>query len=562
MECKDEDYDLLLRKRVYTALLINYSVKVLAWVIIFLLTFLCVCVYVEYYNGFKGNSLIGIFNINLLIFSLKHNMNNIFLKNEVTIEIVGMRIMETETLKNIISNRDMNAEIFKNVQSSHKERVKSNVHFFIDFKVRDSYFEFNDSISNEILTGEKEPEDNSNELSENNVKYIIYVSFNNCQNEKFRDTLNLYNGRYSIFCLSKETSSGEFLILLNDIIEIWFTKFINKGVSEIFEYNTIDLYINNFIDTRTSLIENTNLKQGKYYLIINEKEDKSELLFNNFLVQIREIFNFNIHTQNKYLNLSENEVSAFLEDNYTKLYRLFNVVSLNKNNYSFNDDSKFSINLVNYYYSESSYSKKENKEYCTNIRTDNGFLLNCLDINNDKSSNKALISLIKYIRNLLLNDNYQTNETYFEFKSKLGNKYTINTFIKQINKTLLFTDWQVSLFKIIHSKYRFENTLSNINKFLSTLRFYNIYKLPKHIVIAIVYLNKQLSDIVKEKRIKSSNLYSVLAQDSYNLLFNGDIVNHKTYNYDLISAVCSPVIAPLIFIIFITLFRIIKFSNK
>ncbi|KAH7648096.1 hypothetical protein FG379_000020 [Cryptosporidium bovis] len=559
MEYQNNENELSLKRNAYTTLLINFSIKALAWLIVFLLIFLCICIYVEYYNGFRGNSLFGIFNINYLLFSLKHNLNKLYIKDEITVEIVGMGIMEMKRLKSIMLNKEMNADIFSNIQDFHNNNINNR----INFEVRDTYFEFNDNITNEILTGERVFEDKDVTLNKNNHEYFIYVSFKNCVNEKFKNTLNIYNGRYSFFCLSNETSPSEFLILLNDVIEIWFTKFVQGEISKLFEYNSIDLYINNLIDTKISLVKNITLQGGDYYLKVNNKNDKNEILFINFLIQLGEAFNINIKTQNKYLNLSENEVSAFVGDDYAKLYKLFNGFGLNQQSYGNNYDNKFNLNLVNYYYTENHYSKEiNNREYCTDIKTDSGFLLTCLDINDDKYSDKALIHWIKYIRSLLLHESDQTKETNFEFKSRLGDKYTINTQIKQINKTLLFTEWQISLFKLIRSKYAVKSTVSNINRFFSSLRFYNIYKLPQYIILTISYLNKQLSEINREKGIKSGNLYSALSQDSYNLLFNSDIFNYKTYNYDLITAVYSPVIAPLIFIVFITMFRIIRFSKK
>ncbi|KAK6590345.1 hypothetical protein RS030_162463 [Cryptosporidium xiaoi] len=559
MEYKNNESELSLKRNAYTTLLINFSIKTLAWLIVFLLIFLCVCIYVEYYNGFRGNSLFGIFNINYLLFSLKHNLNKLSIKDEITVEIVGMGIMEMKRLKSIMLNKKMNADIFTNIQDLYNNNINNR----INFEVRDTYFEFNDNIDNGILTGERVFEDKDVTPNINNHEYFIYVSFNNCVNEKFKNTLNIYNGRYSFFCLSNETSSSEFLILLNDAIEIWFTKFVQGEISKLFEYNSIDLYINNLVDTKISQVKNITLQGGNYYLKVNDKNDKNEILFINFLIQLGEVFNINIKTQNKYLNLNENEVSAFVEDDYAKLFKLFNGFGLNQQGYGNNYDNKFNLNLVNYYYTENHYSKKINdRKYCTDIKTDSGFLLTCLDINDNKYSDKALIHWIKYIRRLLLHESDQTNETNFEFKSRLGDKYTINTQIKQINKTLLLTEWQISLFKLIRSKYAVKSTVSNINQFLSSLRFYNVYKLPQYIILTISYLNKRLSEINREKGIKSANLYQALSQDSYNLLFNSDIFNYKTYNYDLITAVYSPVIAPLIFIVFITMFRIIRFSKK
>ncbi|OII75493.1 uncharacterized protein cubi_02014 [Cryptosporidium ubiquitum] len=519
------------KKAIINSLLIQINVKVCAfWIVYFVL------VYTLYFSAdylyiFK-NSLFGAFEINYLFYNFRSNFLNLKHENRinnVSIDITGLVESDLKILKENIFSKSgyYSREILYNSQNSkfgnesNKIVLKANL-------ISTNSINFS-NVQNPIENHFESYLESLNifKHQDNQFSYSIFVSFKNCGRSNSENTINLYNSKISLFCLNSKITKSDFFIILNDLFDIWFLKF-TENEPEITKYSSLQIFMYNLFDLEMNY---TNLP--------NYERNRSYLVFENFLSQINQLLHININKQNKYISKG----SIDFQDNkktYNRLIQNFN------NNYKYYDENTLILPIFNYF---SIFNNTNNYSFTSKSKD---FLFTHSNIGNDTNSlTYSVISWITVIRSLMLPKNYKLN-----FKSRLNN-ITFKNHIKKENQNIFLSEWQISAIQLIQSNYILNKIIHNIDIFFSTLSFYNKFKLPNHIIYAVKHMNEIISNI----HMISHDYFPTILQNSNDLLFNSEFHNKKTFNLDLVAAVYSPVTLPILFVIIISIFRIIKHSK-
>ncbi|KAH8582969.1 uncharacterized protein ELE39_002314 [Cryptosporidium sp. chipmunk genotype I] len=521
------------KKAFVNNLLIQINVKAwFFWIVYFVLVFI-IYFSADYLYIFK-NSVFGIIKINYLFYNFKSN----FLKlkkegriNNVFIDIKGLSQYDLEILKERIFSKsgDYSREIAyihrKPKFESENNRILlkatlSNTHLNIDLdhiqNPKESHFEsYLESLN---IKGQQN----------SRYSYSIFVSFKSCGGSSSENTINLYNSKISLFCLNNEITKSDFFIILNDLFDIWFLRF-TENEPEITKYTSLQISMYNLFDLEMNYVNLPDFNRSQSYLI-----------FDNFLSQISQLLYMKIKIQNKYITKD----SIDFRDNQKTYNRL--IQNLNENDYNYFDQNTLVLPIFNHF------SNSNDTDNYSFTSTNNNFLFTHSIVTHDLNSLLfSTIAWISAIRLLILPKNYKLN-----FKSRINNVSFKNHIIWE-NQNVLLSDWQISAIQLIHSNYIINNIIFNIDRFFSTLSLYNKFRLPNHILYAIKHMNK----IIRNIHMVSHDYLPTVLQNSNDLLFNPEFHNRKTFNSDLIMAVYSPVALPILFIIIISMFRIIKHSK-
>ncbi|KAL3128232.1 putative signal peptide-containing protein [Cryptosporidium hominis] len=521
------------KKTFVNNLLIQINIK--AWFFWIVYSFLVFIIYfsADYLYIFK-NSILGIVEINYLFYSFKSN----FLKlkkenhiNNVLINIKGLNEYDLEILKGrIFSKSD---EYSREIVYNHRKPKFDNENNRILLKatLNGKYLNSDlNEIQNPIESNFESYLESQNIKEEQNTQYLysIFVSFKNCGKNSSENTINLYNSKVSLFCLNNEITKSDFFIILNDLYDIWFLKF-TENEPEMTKYTSLQIYMYNLFDLEIN-----------YENLPDFNKSRSFLIFDNFLSQINQLLYIDIKNQNKYITKD----SIDFQDNQKTYNRL--IQNLNENNYYHFDQNTFKLSIFNHF------SKFNDTDHYSFTSKNSDFLFTHSIITND--TNTLLfptIIWINVIRSFILPKDYKLN-----FKSRINN-VTFKNHIREENQNLFLSDWQISAIQLIHSNYLINHIIFNIDRFFLTLNLYNKFKLPNHILYAIKYMNKIISNI----HTISHNYLPTILQNSNNLLFNPEFHNKKTFNTDLVMAVYSPIAIPIMFLIIISMFRIIRHSS-
>lgn len=525
------------KKTLFNNLLIQINIKIwLLWIVYFLLVF-TLYFSMSYLNVLK-NSVSEIFKVNYMFYSFRSNFLKLKKQShliDVLIDIKGLTVNDLELLRKRTFSRGDHyfREIVFDQLSSESEDGSYGLLLKASLSGSNSTIpvqNLRDPIESHFESYMESL--NITELQSTQPSYSVFVSFSNCgRRTNLENTINVYNGRISLFCLSNEMSKSDFFIILNDLFDVWFLKF-TENEPEITKYSSLQIYMNNLFDLDMDYTNLPNLKESQSY---------SE--FENFVSQINQLLYVNIKMQNKYISKG----SVDLQDMQKTYYRIIH--NFNSNNYNYHDRNTLVLQVFNYF---SNFTTANDNGDSYFINTSRDFLLIHSNMSN-KTDIEILPAkvLIHVIRSLVLPKDYKLN-----FKSRLNN-VTFKNHIKEENQNLYLSEWQISAIQLIHYNHMLNKTLFNIGRFFSTIGIYNIMKLPHNIIYAAEHINNIISNI----HMVSHNYLPTILQNSNDLLFNSGLHNKKTFNPDLIMAIYSPISVPILFIIIISFFRIVKHSK-
>ncbi|KAF7458873.1 hypothetical protein HWI79_560 [Cryptosporidium felis] len=517
-------------KKIVNNLLIQCNIKVLFLLSLYTLTIFATYTFIDYFNV-VNNTLFGVFRTKYLLQSLSSNLAKSEKRDlgdfgNVTVSISGITENDSRLLGEILSSNGYSSKeiLINSVYSEKNGKTNDEILLKTYFgkgivgdlsKFKNQTIQENFELILESL-GTKEKD-------EQPFHYSIYISFEKCNQPKSKSSINIYSSKISLFCIEKDVSFSNLFIMMNDLFNIWFAKFLERKAKingfhslEISIYDLFDIGIN---DTNIFSIDSTQSQ-----------------LFEKFVSQIEYLMDVKIIHHNKYI--SENSLdSKNLTQTYQRLTHHFN-----DNNYRYHDENTLTLMFVRYF------TNLEGDNGCNHFTAENDFLFTHCNIKNKQNPNNSHYAWNNFTRKLLLPDNYSLN-----FKSKLD-KVVIKSHINKRNLHHLLTEWQLSALKLVHSKVLLDNTFANSNKLISSLALYNIYKFPKHVILALDYLRTIFIDIYKIP----IDYFPVLLQNTNYLLFNMDIHNKKTYNSDLSMAIYLPTGLPILMVIIITVFRVSK----